>query len=231
MSELKILIHIGHHLNVVNLLGACTKAGGEKFSVNKEQRRKSFQIQRCLGVFAVEFKSHACALNASTNISSSAQSRASATAEYGHHSSMVSEHLLPASGVTSLFSLSLSFVSLCTKGNMDWTEAGSLIAVRCPVSPYRHYWSFQRFFSFFFPALSGGCTRLSTLLLEAPSFPKHFIPVRPMQAVFCGVHRKPEAIQSCMEQQCGLPRGWADTIGCTSYKESAEKCTFKQRTP
>lgn len=29
MSELKILIHIGHHLNVVNLLGACTKAGGE----------------------------------------------------------------------------------------------------------------------------------------------------------------------------------------------------------
>lgn len=29
MSELKILIHIGHHLNVVNLLGACTKPGGE----------------------------------------------------------------------------------------------------------------------------------------------------------------------------------------------------------
>ena len=25
MSELKILAHIGHHLNVVNLLGACTK--------------------------------------------------------------------------------------------------------------------------------------------------------------------------------------------------------------
>lgn len=31
MSELKILIHIGHHLNVVNLLGACTKPGGESF--------------------------------------------------------------------------------------------------------------------------------------------------------------------------------------------------------
>lgn len=30
MSELKILIHIGHHLNVVNLLGACTKPGGER---------------------------------------------------------------------------------------------------------------------------------------------------------------------------------------------------------
>ncbi|KAM4807663.1 vascular endothelial growth factor receptor 2 [Rhinophrynus dorsalis] len=28
MSELKILSHIGHHLNVVNLLGACTKPGG-----------------------------------------------------------------------------------------------------------------------------------------------------------------------------------------------------------
>ncbi|KYO27409.1 vascular endothelial growth factor receptor 1 [Alligator mississippiensis] len=28
MSELKILIHIGHHLNIVNLLGACTKSGG-----------------------------------------------------------------------------------------------------------------------------------------------------------------------------------------------------------
>uniref|UniRef100_A0A4W3HQ32 receptor protein-tyrosine kinase n=1 Tax=Callorhinchus milii TaxID=7868 RepID=A0A4W3HQ32_CALMI len=28
MSELKILIHIGNHLNVVNLLGACTRHGG-----------------------------------------------------------------------------------------------------------------------------------------------------------------------------------------------------------
>ncbi|XP_048350589.1 vascular endothelial growth factor receptor 1 isoform X2 [Sphaerodactylus townsendi] len=28
MTELKILIHVGHHLNVVNLLGACTKSGG-----------------------------------------------------------------------------------------------------------------------------------------------------------------------------------------------------------
>ncbi|XP_063161799.1 vascular endothelial growth factor receptor 1 [Candoia aspera] len=28
MTELKILIHIGHHLNVVNLLGACTKGRG-----------------------------------------------------------------------------------------------------------------------------------------------------------------------------------------------------------
>lgn len=29
MSELKILIHIGNHLNVVNLLGACTKPNGQ----------------------------------------------------------------------------------------------------------------------------------------------------------------------------------------------------------
>ncbi|MGH0139142.1 UNVERIFIED_CONTAM: hypothetical protein FKN15_068863 [Acipenser sinensis] len=29
MSELKILIHIGNHLNVVNLLGACTKSNGK----------------------------------------------------------------------------------------------------------------------------------------------------------------------------------------------------------
>lgn len=30
MSELKILIHIGNHLNVVNLLGACTKPNGRE---------------------------------------------------------------------------------------------------------------------------------------------------------------------------------------------------------
>lgn len=27
MSELKIMTHLGPHLNIVNLLGACTKAG------------------------------------------------------------------------------------------------------------------------------------------------------------------------------------------------------------
>lgn len=32
MSELKILIHIGNHLNVVNLLGACTKPNGRSGS-------------------------------------------------------------------------------------------------------------------------------------------------------------------------------------------------------
>lgn len=38
MSELKILIHIGHHLNVVNLLGACTKPGGESGCIDNEGR-------------------------------------------------------------------------------------------------------------------------------------------------------------------------------------------------
>ncbi len=33
MSELKILIHIGSHLNVVNLLGACTKETGNKGNI------------------------------------------------------------------------------------------------------------------------------------------------------------------------------------------------------
>lgn len=28
MSELKIMTHLGPHLNIVNLLGACTKSGG-----------------------------------------------------------------------------------------------------------------------------------------------------------------------------------------------------------
>lgn len=32
MSELKILIHIGNHLNVVNLLGACTKPNGTELA-------------------------------------------------------------------------------------------------------------------------------------------------------------------------------------------------------
>lgn len=31
-SELKILIHLGHHLNVVNLLGACTKGIADGWS-------------------------------------------------------------------------------------------------------------------------------------------------------------------------------------------------------
>lgn len=34
MTELKILNHIGHHLNVVNLLGACTKSGGVHVTIS-----------------------------------------------------------------------------------------------------------------------------------------------------------------------------------------------------
>lgn len=42
MSELKILIHIGNHLNVVNLLGACTKPNGEH-TINPHTRMSYFQ--------------------------------------------------------------------------------------------------------------------------------------------------------------------------------------------
>ena len=31
MSELKILSHLGHHKNIVNLLGACTYGGQTRF--------------------------------------------------------------------------------------------------------------------------------------------------------------------------------------------------------
>lgn len=68
MSELKILIHIGHHLNVVNLLGACTKAGGEESSVNQEQKRKHFSDT--FWVFGCAWG----AVNAGTAISSSQES-------------------------------------------------------------------------------------------------------------------------------------------------------------
>lgn len=40
MSELKILIHIGHHLNVVNLLGACTRPGGASLLRGQSSRAR-----------------------------------------------------------------------------------------------------------------------------------------------------------------------------------------------
>lgn len=39
MSELKILIHIGNHLNVVNLLGACTKPSGTQSGAGEQALR------------------------------------------------------------------------------------------------------------------------------------------------------------------------------------------------
>lgn len=44
MSELKILIHIGHHLNVVNLLGACTKPGGESSRYTSMKKSPSASV-------------------------------------------------------------------------------------------------------------------------------------------------------------------------------------------
>jgi FMS-like tyrosine kinase 1 len=37
MTELKILIHVGKHLNVVNLLGACTSNLGRSMHQNKNK--------------------------------------------------------------------------------------------------------------------------------------------------------------------------------------------------
>lgn len=52
MSELKMLIHIGHHANVVNLLGACTETGTEttaSYTALQEICRKALcQVHVCL---------------------------------------------------------------------------------------------------------------------------------------------------------------------------------------
>uniref|UniRef100_A0AAR2KA78 receptor protein-tyrosine kinase n=2 Tax=Pygocentrus nattereri TaxID=42514 RepID=A0AAR2KA78_PYGNA len=61
MTELKILNHIGHHLNVVNLLGACTRPGGPlmviveyckygNLSAYLKSKRDVFMLNRCGGV-------------------------------------------------------------------------------------------------------------------------------------------------------------------------------------
>lgn len=47
MSELKILIHIGNHLNVVNLLGACTKPNGEDLGCLRTRVR---EVSRPVGM-------------------------------------------------------------------------------------------------------------------------------------------------------------------------------------
>lgn len=54
MSELKILIHIGNHLNVVNLLGACTKPNGMEMRCPGERTR-----QWALALFTMDGRSPA----------------------------------------------------------------------------------------------------------------------------------------------------------------------------
>lgn len=51
MSELKILIHIGHHLNVVNLLGACTKRGGKSKLTERIQPWRYENFVKCFKLF------------------------------------------------------------------------------------------------------------------------------------------------------------------------------------
>ncbi|XP_060717273.1 vascular endothelial growth factor receptor 1 isoform X1 [Tachysurus vachellii] len=73
MTELKILNHIGHHLNVVNLLGACTRPGGPlmviveyckygNLSSYLRSKRDVFMLNRVTGEeesrHQDEFKSH-----------------------------------------------------------------------------------------------------------------------------------------------------------------------------
>lgn len=140
MSELKILIHIGHHLNVVNLLGACTKAGGEESSVNQEQNQNTFQtlldVWKCLWC---------------------------SQCKYSISSSLLTGELLQllqdvASSHPGLLNLShlwchLAVLSGGTEGRRT---------LDCSEVPSSSPWAFPGFFSLSFPALSGGClSRLS----------------------------------------------------------------------
>lgn len=59
MTELKILNHIGNHLNVVNLLGACTKPGGLQklfhcIHVNLKMLEPSLLVCCCLFLRATD---------------------------------------------------------------------------------------------------------------------------------------------------------------------------------
>lgn len=164
MSELKILIHIGHHLNVVNLLGACTKAGGEESSVNQEQKRKHFSDT--LGVWKCLWGIHA-----STAISSSL---------------LTGELLLLLKDVASShLNLSrpwchLSVLPLFPKGLS--LKGGEL---DCTGVPNSSLWAF-RGFSLSFPALSGGCIRLS------PRYFPSTLPSPGKPSNSCSVYSKPQ---------------------------------------
>lgn len=137
MSELKILIHIGHHLNVVNLLGACTKAGGKKCSLNTKQRRSPSQLWWYFNVSVVQCPSlvHALLMEA--------QGVLVLLQIWPHHINGF-WNFSPATGVTSLSFLSFSFVSSFTKENMNCREMGSFIAVQFLSLPHEHHISFQR---------------------------------------------------------------------------------------
>lgn len=108
MSELKILIHIGHHLNVVNLLGACTKAGGKKCSLNIRQRRNPSQIQWYFNVFVMQCPS------LMHTLLKEAQGVLVLLQIWPHHMNGF-WNFSPDRGVTSLSFFSFSFVSSLQK--------------------------------------------------------------------------------------------------------------------
>lgn len=45
MSELKIMSHLGPHLNIVNLLGACTKQGEQKSALTQHKKAHTFSVE------------------------------------------------------------------------------------------------------------------------------------------------------------------------------------------
>lgn len=137
MSELKILIHIGHHLNVVNLLGACTKAGGKKCSLNIRQRRNPSQIQWYFNVFVMQCPS------LMHTLLKEAQGVLVLLQIWPHHMNGF-WNFSPDRGVTFLLFFSFSFVSSFTKESMNCREMGSFIAVQCLSLPHGHHISFQR---------------------------------------------------------------------------------------
>lgn len=47
MSELKIMSHLGPHLNIVNLLGACTKGGTVFILISSTQMSVSLSLYPC----------------------------------------------------------------------------------------------------------------------------------------------------------------------------------------
>lgn len=108
--------------------------------------------------------------------------------ERGHNTSMAFEHLL-ATGVTSLYSFFLSFVSLSAKENRDCGEAGSLAAVRHPVLHIGTTDHFQVAFPLLLPILPCFIKRRhqAKRYLRLP-LPKHFTLARQRQA-FCIVYR------------------------------------------
>lgn len=174
MSELKILIHIGHHLNVVNLLGACTKAGGKKCSLNIRQRRNPSQIQWYFNVSVMQ-----CPSLMHTLLK---EAQGVLLQIWPHHMNGF-WNFSPDRGVTFLLFFSFSFVSSFTKESMNCREMGSFIAVQCLSLPHGHHIPFKGACALLLPLLPCHVRRMH----QAKRFwrlplPKQFTPARQRQS-------------------------------------------------